>query len=163
MAPITRSHTRTRLVGDVFTTPGISTIIASQLEEGDPALLSMFGLFNDARYREELEPFVRTMKTTQLRETMARTIHNKLNKYQSARGVKRKTEKMWAVYEYLCEMEPHLPSLERKFGRAVSDNLAKCIRDAIDTYQDEFVTRLEGYRTKLSAYIAWAHEDDVSA
>ena len=64
MAPMTRSMARnmmeknTVLIKDVMTTPGIATMIASNMHKDDRGLTSMYKLYNDDRYREEMDPFV---------------------------------------------------------------------------------------------------------
>ena len=155
MAPMTRSQTRSLRMKDVFTTPGIVTQIASNLQGDDIGLASMYKLFNDERYREEMEPFV---EKTRLKRDMIREIKMGLENNSKVQGGAYKIAIVGALYEYLEDMEPHLrllgKCLARTIGKKIEENLVAQVN--VPYWFKELMLRCKDHT--LADYIAWGYE-----
>ena len=122
MAPMTRSMARnmmeknTVLIKDVMTTPGIATMIASNMHKDDRGLTSMYKLYNDDRYREEMDPFVFEKR---IKKEMMEEIKTGLENCEKVIGSSYKMAVAMALFEYLEEMEPYLYLLGKKLARII--------------------------------------------
>ena len=122
MAPTTRSMARnmmeknTVLIKDVMTTPGIATMIASNMHKDDRGLTSMYKLYNDDRYREEMDPFVFEKR---IKKEMMEEIKTGLENCEKVIGSSYKMAVAMALFEYLEEMEPYLYLLGKKLARII--------------------------------------------
>lgn len=122
MAPMTRSMARnmmeknTVLIKDVMTTPGIATMIASNMHKGDRGLTSMYSLYDDDRYREEMDPFVFEKR---IKKEMMEEIKTGLENCEKVIGSSYKMAVAMALFEYMEEMEPYLYLLGKKMARII--------------------------------------------
>ena len=67
---------------DVLTTPGVITSIVKNLDYDDEAIVGLFRLINDQRYRFELEPFCQHFKQVhEEHEIDLRFTHNVRDSY----------------------------------------------------------------------------------
>lgn len=122
MAPMTRSMAREMseknavLIKDVMTTQGIATRIASNMRKDDIALTSMYKLFNDDRYREEMDQFVFEKR---VKKEMMVEIKTGLENCEKVIGSSYIMAVAMTLFEYLEEMEPYLYLLGKKFARTI--------------------------------------------
>jgi len=122
MAPMTRSMARnmmeknTKMIKDVMTTPGIATMIASNMHADDRGLTSMYRLYNDDRYREEMDPFVYEKR---IKKEMMEEIKTGLENCEKVIGSSYKMAVAMTLFEYLEEMEPYLYLLGKKLARTI--------------------------------------------
>lgn len=160
---------------DVLTTPGVITSIVKNLDYDDEAIVGLFRLINDQRYRFELEPFCQHFKQVyEEHELMKEEMEKfKANKKKRIAEMIRKIKEHFQIhelatdfgYEYerltfistfetLCSFGYDIYWLSSEFGRKVGEKLDEYIYTSYEEYGDfEFHEQLVSLRQRLNAYI----------
>ena len=160
---------------DVLTTPCVITSIVKNLDYDDEAIVGLFRLINDQRYRFELEPFCQHFKQVYkehelMKEEMEKFKANKkkritemtriikehfqIHELASDFGYEYERFTFISIFETLCSFGNDIYWLNSEIGKRVGEKLDEYIYTSYEEYEDfELHEQLVSLRHRLNTYI----------
>ena len=162
---------------DVLTTPGIASNIAKHLDNNDEDLKSMFLIINNNQYRHELmmycdnikkkyhdhllelerkkQELLEQEKEREIERAKMKEIMDNIGQYLKistlTEGDEYRKLSIFAIYEYLCDVQDDLPLLGAQFASAVYKNFNQIVAELEEDI--EATNKLYDYEHRLQDYL----------
>jgi hypothetical protein len=157
---------KARIKTNALGTPGVVTAIASKLDVMDQGLKGLFLLVNEARYRHELEPFVRLRAQEQAkidlqekRYALIRAFHlrvfGSLQQIPFVVSKRKRCQKIIRMYEYICNQEETVKLYPMRLRETLYEKLydleeeVRELDNLKDSYKEYVFNRFAAFRSCL--------------
>lgn len=121
-----------------------------------PVTRSQTGSLPEQRFAHDLTETLPPFRELSVTDTMVKEIRQGFENCANVKGREYKKYMVYAIFDYMCQMEPFLYKLGKPFGRSVHAKLNEFLQDVRGPDDDDFQKACIMYLDILRPFLQWS-------